>query len=198
MSLTTSTYTALITSEHNQRPKFMAMIAAIVQAAVDQQNELSTFPALFDVDLAVGDQLDKIGLWVGVSRNLPIEVGGISTLPDASYRILVKLFIAMNQWDGTVPGIYNVWNSVFAAEGYKILVQDDQDMTMFVVFLNPPTDIVILSILTEGYFLLRPAGVRIIGYFEPSVPSIPLFGFDAEDSMVSGFDVGDWVVPIVV
>jgi Protein of unknown function (DUF2612) len=198
VSLTPSTYQALVTSEHNLRPNFMAWIAALVQPFVDEQNVLTSFPIIFDIDVAVGDQLDKIGQWVGVSRNLPIEIMGISTLPDASYRILLKLFIAMNQWDGTVPGIYTVWNTVFAAEGYQILVDDGQDMTMFVVFLNPPTDVVILAILTEGYFLLRPAGVRISGYFEPSVPSIPLFGFDIEDSMVSGFDVGAFVVPIVV
>jgi Protein of unknown function (DUF2612) len=191
-------YLSLIPSANNQRPLFLAFVAALVQASVDQQNVMLSLPSLFDIDVAVGDQLDKLGAWIGVIRNLNQEVDGVSVLPDASYRILLKLFIAQNNWDGTIPGMYSIWNTVFAAEGYQILVQDNQDMSMFVVFLNPPTDLLILSILTQGYFLLRPAGVEIIGYFMPSVPGIPAFGFDVENSTVSGFDVGAWVEAIVV
>jgi hypothetical protein len=355
-----SEYLSLITSEHNQRPNFMAWIAALCQPSVDQQNQLANFPSLFDIDVAVGDQLDKIGQWVGVSRSLPQGIiayesiavtnwsfeesglpppgwteynngsgiltlsydtttpyiglqslvltatdrlagvfqaispaspgqtytlyaairyrrGGmlpniylgfydssgnyitsfpinavltdtgwhdlsvtatappgtasmkiasecdyisnppgaseteweidnvsvtldipVSTLDDNEYRILVKLFIAMNQWDGTVPGIYNLWNSVFTAEGYQILVQDGQDMTMFVVFLNPPADAIILAILTSGYFLTRPAGVRITGFYQPSLPfpETPLFGWGVENATIAGWGVGAWIEPV--
>jgi len=391
-----STYLSLITSEHRDKPLFMALIAALVQGSVDQQYVLSTFSSLFDLDLAVGDQLDKLGAWIGVSRNLeaalsvttyptstqlavdtftranedPLNIANWTTVPlltalqilsdlcvpsvgsniecaeyysgvslpadqyaeitvpfvavaepplivfarstftlgsvagyevvieqpssgvyitslvlvaagtetilasydgvinpgdvirlactgdaifvqkngitimsvvdttaasgaagvdlesngsvtavgisrfacgsytpvvesvtsldDEQYRVLLKLFVAMNAWNGTIPGIYSIWNSVFAAEGFKILVQDDEDMTMVVVFLNPPTDIVILAILTQGYFLLRPAGVQINGFYQPSLPfsAFPIFGFDAENATVSGFDVGAWMVPI--
>lgn len=125
-------------------------------------------------------------------------VESITSLDDTQYRTLLKLFVAMNAWDGTIPGIYTIWNSVFAQEGFKILVQDDEDMTMVVVLLNPPTDLVILAILTQGYFLLRPAGVEIGGFYQPSLPisSVPIFGFDAENATVSGFNVGAWMVPV--
>lgn len=122
---------------------------------------------------------------------------GVSVLDDDDYRILLKLFIAMNYWDGTVPGIYTIWNTVFATEGYQILIGDNQDMTMDVVFLNPPNAIVILALFTQGYFLLRPAGVRITGFYEPSI-SGPIFGFDVESSVISGWDVGAWMIPIEI
>jgi hypothetical protein len=189
-------YVELITSEHNQRPNFVALISTICQASVDQQNLLLSFPQLFDVDTAAGDQLDKIGEWAGVSRNLKQEVMGISVLPDDSYRVLVKLFIAQNQWKGTVPDMYVIWNTLFGAQGFQILVQDYQDMSMAIVFINPPADVLTLAILTQGYFLMRPAGVFIIGFFKPSLPDGPVFGFDAENATVSGFDVGDFVVPV--
>jgi len=200
MGIQVSIYQALITSEHNQQPNFMAFVAAICQPSVDLQNQLEKLPSLFDVDLAVGDQLDKIGDWVGVSRDLNQEIMGVSQLPDAEYRILVKLFIAMNAWDGTIPGIYSIWNTVFSAQGYQILVQDNQDMSMLVVFLNPPTDILILAILTQGYFLLVPAGVLIVGFYEPSLPypGTPIFGWGVENSKISGWGVGAWVEKIVV
>lgn len=392
---TPATYLSLITSEHKNRPLFMAFVAALIQASVDQQYVMGTFSSLFDLDLAVGDQLDKLGAWIGVSRNLsaaisvttyptetqlatdtfvranenpldptkwtvatgfgalqiisdaccpalpsgecsevytgvsfppdqwaqipmplipageapvfvairsnvsnddsyfmsiaqptpgqiavglwlavgseeieiqgdyvgpaatgvPILIGAqgslifvqvngftvlsavdtnvtsgapsldmesvgapesscqvngfvagkfnsvtesITSLDDDQYRVLLKLFVAMNAWNGTIPGIYTIWNSVFAQEGFKILVQDDEDMTMVVVLLNPPTDLVILAILTQGYFLLRPAGVEINGFYQPSLPisAVPIFGFDAENATVSGFDVGAWMVPV--
>jgi Protein of unknown function (DUF2612) len=199
MSITPQNYLKLITSEHNQKPNYVAFISALIQATVDQQNNMQGFPALFDVDTAVGDQLDKIGVWVGVSRILNQTVNGISILPDNSYRILIKLFIAMNHWDGTVPGIYSIWDTIFSPEGYKIIVQDNQDMTMFVVFLNPPSDTLILAILTQGYFLLRSAGVMILGYFQPSLGGVPIFGFSSfENSLIAGFGHGAWLQRITV
>jgi uncharacterized protein DUF2612 len=203
MSANVNTYLALVTSEHNLRPNFMAMLAAFLQPHVDQQNGMESFTDLFDVDLAVGDQLDKIGQWVGVSRNLTKVIFGLTKLDDASYRVLLKLFIAQNTWNGTVPGIYSIWNAILAPSYGSILVQDNQDMTMLVVMLTPPGGVLILAVLVQGYFLMRPAGVRISGFFEPSLPfpATPLFGFDVENATISGFDVGAWVVlinPILV
>lgn len=70
-------YTQLVTSEHNTRPKFMATIALLCQGSIDTQNVIATFPNLFDIDQAVGDQLDKIGVWVGVSRELVLPLSGV-------------------------------------------------------------------------------------------------------------------------
>lgn len=67
---TVADYTSLVTSEH-QKPNFLATITALVQPAVDQQNMLATMPGLFDLDNAVGDQLDTVGAWVGISRYIP-------------------------------------------------------------------------------------------------------------------------------
>jgi len=191
-----STYLAVLTSEHNQKPNFVAMVSLFCQASVDQQNLLETFSTLFDVDFAVGDQLDKIGERVGVSRHLNRMVLGVDTLDDPTYRVLIKLFIAENTWDGTVPGIYNIWNAILASTYGPILVDDFQDMTMAIVLMVPPVGLLILAILTNGYFLMRPAGVGIIGFFTPSVPGDPVFGFDAENASISGFDVGAWAIPI--
>jgi len=196
VSANVNAYLSLITSEHKRWPKYMAFIAALCQPSVDQQNLLQQFPSLFDVDLAVGDQEDKIGAWVGVSRNLTQEIMGSSTLNDSDYRILLKLFIAMNSWDGTIPGIYEIWNAILAPTVGGLLVQDNEDMNMYVVLLDPPTNLVILAILSQGYFLMRPAGVLIAGYFEASVVGEPVFGCDAENATIAGPDVGYFVAPL--
>lgn len=64
-------YTQLITSEHNKRPKFTAMVAAVANAWGAVYDFTKTIPADFDLDAAVGAQLDVIGLWVGQSRLIP-------------------------------------------------------------------------------------------------------------------------------
>lgn len=198
MTIDNTQYTKLITSEHNQRPNYMAMIGLTVQPCVDNQNQLANFPALFNIFTAVGDQLDSIGLWVGASRDLQQEVDGVGILADADYRVLLEAVIAANHWDGTVPGAYAIWAIVFAQQNFQIFIQDNQDMTMFYVFVAASVTTVVKALLLDGFLDLRPAGVLMLGYFEPSVPNVPLFGLDAENATVSGLDVGAWVVPITL
>ena len=71
---------------------------------------------------------------------------------------------------------------------------------MFIVLLNPPTDLLTLAVITEGYFLMVPAGVLLLGFYEPSLPfpGTPVFGWGAENATVAGWGVGAWVEPVVV
>lgn len=66
-----SDYTSLVTSEHSVQPNFMATIMALVQPSVDQQKALAAMPGQFDLDVAVGVQLDVVGAWAGISRYIP-------------------------------------------------------------------------------------------------------------------------------
>jgi hypothetical protein len=183
--LTSDEYTGLVTSEHNQRPNFMAMIAVQVQAYVDNINLLRNFQALFDIDLAAGQQLDMIGVWVGASRNISIPLtgvyfsfntvglgfnqgtwlgigdstSGLTTLSDDQYRLLLKAKIASNHWDGTVPGAYAIWAIVFQFEPFTILIQDNQDMTMQFTLVGTNIPAVTKALLTNGLIALIPAGV---------------------------------------
>lgn len=69
-------YSALITSEHSAKPKFMALVQAIAGTAGDIANLIASLPALFDLDTAIGKQLDIVGQWIGQSRVVP----GVLTL----------------------------------------------------------------------------------------------------------------------
>lgn len=214
-----SDYTSLITSEHNQRPNFTAMISAIAAGSVDGQNLLASFVSLFDLDQAVGQQLDCIGQWVGVTRNLAVPLTGVYfsfdtakvgfdqgswfgpgnpianliTLPDDSYRILLRGQIAANQWDGTVPGAYHIWSLAFQLNQFAVLIQDNQDMSITIIFLTQILSAVVKALLLNGLLIARPAAVRITGYFQPSGPG-PVFGFDSTNPNIKGFDQGSWIV----
>lgn len=212
-------YVNLITSEHIDKPNFVAMVAALVQPLADLQVVMGGIPALYDLDAAVGVQEDTVGLWVGVSRNISIPLTGVFfswdvaglgwgegswtpsldatslvVLSDAQYRVLLKARVAANQWDGTIPGAYAVWNQIFVGTGTGILIQDFDDMHMSLALTGPVPDAVTLALFEGGYLSLKPAGVHIDNYITPVVPDTPYFGWGVENSSISGWGVGYWGV----
>lgn len=208
----------LITSEHNQRPKFMDMLENNFQPYADDIAALDSMIMLFDVDVAVGDQLDILGQWIGVSRRISVPLtgvyfsldtallgfdqgswyspfnplGGLVILSDGAYRTLLRARITNNQWDGTIPGAYQVWNTAFAGTGIGILIQDLGNMHMIMALTGVIPDAVTLALFKGGYLNIKPATVKIDAYLTPTVLGAPYFGFDVENSSISGFDVGAW------
>lgn len=220
MSNTTQDYLNLITSEHQDKPDFAATISASVAPMTQVQALMASMIPIFDVDSAVGDQLDIIGKWVGVSRNVKIPIGGvfftwdgssslgwdfgvwqdptnptsITVLPDDSYRILVKARIASNHWDGTTEGAYTIWSIVFP--NITLLIQDNQNMSMNIIIVGTVLDSLTLALLTGGYLPLKPEGVHINSYIVP-LDTNPLFGWDIENAYLQGWDEGSWGVELL-
>lgn len=193
-----SEYTSKIPPEHRQ-PKMIATVKLNTQGYVDTMNLLATFPALFDVDTAVGEQLDFVGANVNVDRQLQAAIdtpgGVVYTLNDDDFRTLVKARIAANHWDGTIPGAYNVLAIAFGPD-YTFLIQDYQDETMAIGIIGPPLSDVAKALLVRGELLIKPADVRIAGYVVPSVPGAPIFGLDVENDNIAGLDVGCWALEV--
>jgi len=212
---TVADYTALITSEHALRPKFVATVELACALQAQLQSVLASLPKEFDVYEAIGAQLDSVGLWVGASRYLRIPLtgvyftwddmvqtgwgagtwkgpfdpdSGLTRLPDDSYRVLILGKIAANHWDGSIPGVYSVWDQVFPAS--DIVIQDNQDMSMVVGIANAQLSTVDLALLTGGYIPLKPEGVRV-SYYAVSDEG-PLFAWDADSVALKGWDYGYW------
>jgi hypothetical protein len=186
-------YLANITSEHQGQPDFTAMVSLFVQPFVDNQNTWAQIPFMFNLDTATQYTLpetnfifDWIGEWVGLSR---------SGLSDTDYQTLLYLQIAINRWDGTVPGLYSAWQTVFAG-AVNLLVQDNQDMSMFIVFNTHPFSPTVTALILSGQFDMRPAGVRMTGYFASSSAAQPVFGLGVDNSSIAGLGVGYIVAPL--
>jgi hypothetical protein len=186
MSGDVSPYTSLITSEHASAPNFVATVAASCQPFADLLAVLQSIPSLYDLDNAVGAQLDTVGLWVGVSRNLAEPLTGVyfsfdtagvgfdqgvwfgpgdSTttlfaLPDDIYRTLLRAKIAANQWDGSIPDAYAIWDIMLQPIGLDIQITDNGDMTMTQTLVGTP-DVVTQAIFNQGLLDLKPAGVSV-------------------------------------
>lgn len=222
MASSTDDYVALITPEHADKPIFVAVIRALTQGFVDNINLMSSFKDLYDLDQAVGEQLDAVGLWVGISRRLTVPLTnvyfswdstallgwdsgswqgafdpstGIVSLPDDAYRTLIRAKIAANNWDSTLIGAENIWSQVFAGSNSQIFIQDKQDMSMIVGFTGDPLDAVQQALLTSGVFPLKPAGVRINFYAIPANTG-PMFAWDVDTTNLKGWDTGSWAQEI--
>lgn len=211
-------YLKLITSEHRVQPNFIAGVSATLQPLADLTYNMSGLPFQFDLDNAIGAQLDVLGLWIGVSRQLSTPLTNVyfafdtegvgfdegawwSTfqpqnqlvfLSDDQYRLLLRARIANNNWDGTITGAYSIWNTVFASTGYGILIQNAAVMHIVFALTGKVPDAVTLALFTGGYLNIKPAGVHIDAFYTPTVQDAPYFGFDVENSSIAGFDVGAW------
>lgn len=217
-------YLNRITSEHNQKPKFMASVAALVQPLADLSDAENSFSWSFDLDFAVGAQLDVIGQWVGRPRALVVPIlgvyfsfddstlgfdrgvwkgpfdpeSGITHLSDEPYRVLLRAKIALNSWDGTIPQSNAIWNKIFSGTGIKVYTIDYGDMSMGTVLGGTTApDALTRALFSQSYLQLKPEGVLHRGTSYITVLGAPAFGFDAQTAAVGGFDRGAWVAPII-
>lgn len=201
--------------------KFLSVVQAVTQPFVDQQGVVESLPLLFDLDIAVGDQLDKVGQWIGPTRYLEEAITGVffsfdtaglgfdegswapnggdavlTALPDGQYRLLLYATVAANHWDGTLPGAERLLNSFWNPLGYTMYVQDNQNMTMSFFLVGPPLNALTAALYNGGYLDVVPAGVSVAAHYfiegSGGIPLAPIFGFDLEIPIISGFDVGYW------
>ena len=66
-------YSTLLTSEYKNSPNFIQTVQLTANAIGDITSLLQSLPAQFDLDNALGSQLDVDGQWIGFSRT----VGGV-------------------------------------------------------------------------------------------------------------------------
>lgn len=211
-----TSYLDLITSEHRSRPNFVAVVTVLLQPLCDLQVNVGVIPALYDIDVAVGDQLDKVGEWIGVTRDVTVALtgvyfslddallgldqgsmqgpddptSGLVQLPDSAYRTLLRARIAANHWDGSIPGAYASWDIAFAGTGFSIGIVDLGNMHMIYVLFGPIPDSLTFALFTGGELSLRPAGVKIDEYITPTADNVPYIGLDSENEFIAGLDIG--------
>lgn len=212
---TLETYLDLIPSANRNQPTFIATLSVWLNFYVYMQALLASISTLFYVRTAVGAQLDVVGIWVGVSRDIAVPItgvyftwddvdsdgwdfgvwkgpfdptSGIVSMPDDVYRNIILGKIAANNWDGTTPGAYAVFAIAFP--NIPMYIEDHQDMTMLMGFPGPPLDSLTKALIEQNYIPLKPEGVGIAYAF--STTNAPIFGWDIENSSISGWDEGTW------
>ena len=152
-------YLNIITSEHRQQPKYIAMLTAYLRKLQDAQLVIEAFDLHFDLNEAIGAQLDRLGDIVGRSRILQFQPENQSAkLNDENYRLIIKAKILQNQWDGTIEDMASLFRQVFPDMQLKII--DNQNMSMEIQVTGLRDDLQ-LQMLNNGYVIPKPEGVRI-------------------------------------
>lgn len=187
-----SAYLDLITSQHRGKPRYEATVAAVLKHTTDIYACAVYLDDYFDVDEAIGKQLDVLGEIVGAKRTLNFQPrGNLSpVLEDPAYRNLIKAKIAQNLWKGGIDDLYGTWLNLF---GNGIVIEDKQDMTITVVVIGMDDEIT-QEMIMEGLIVPKPQSVRVNFMFS----SKPVFGYDMETDTIRGYDHADWVVDFLL
>ena len=180
-------YLGLLASQYANSPKLNKMLYVLLKKFDDVSQCLVQMQTAFDLDTAVGVQLDRLGESAGASRMVPFQPSNSVSplLDDATYRIYIKAKIAQNQWDGTIDSLYTLWQQLFP--GGKITIADQQNMTAE-IFLAGSFTSILQDLIIHGMIIPRPEGVL----YDYVFTHLPAFGFDLNNAYVAGFDTGRW------
>lgn len=183
-------YMNLVTSQHRDKPKFSAMLSALLQPSEDIFSVAVYLDDEFDLDLATGKQQDILGEIVGQSRTVDFQPDrGLSpVLDNYVYKNLLKAKIAKNMWKGCIEDLRDIWLNLF---GKPIVIQDNQDMTIDVVVVGF-NDQMTKNLIQKGYIVPKPQSVGVNYAFADEA----VFGYDMETSAIKGYDHADWMNPL--
>lgn len=187
-SLPTSYYLSLITSEYQQSPNFLGWLSIPLLQLADASTALDSFDDAFDLDLAIGPQLDTLGVIVGQARTVGFQPSnGVSPILDNdTYRLLLRAKIAQNEWDGNIDSLQGIWQTLFP--GGTITIVDGQNMAVSIV-LSGAFRSITQDLIENGYIVPRPQTVEYTYTFS----ELPIFGFSTESSAyIDGFGAGKW------
>lgn len=194
-----SKYTELITNYHAGKPRFVAHVDLSTRPLTDASTALQGLITAFDIDSAVGAQLDILGEWIGRTRIVSQPISGVyfsfdtdglgwdqgiwqgpydpdagyTSLSDDTYRIVLKAKIAINNWNGQNDTLPPILEAALAGSGLKMQIVDNQDMTIS-VWVFPEEDISKVSLeliaaIKQGYLTVKAAGVWAGDIQTPSI-----------------------------
>lgn len=194
-----SKYTDLITNYHRGKPLFVDHVDLSTRPLIDTSTALQNLLTAFDIDSAVGVQLDVLGEWIGRTRIVSQPISGVyfsfdtdglgwdqgvwqgpydpdagfTSLSDDTYRIVLKAKIAINSWDGQNDSLPAILETALDGSGLKMQIVDNQDMTIS-IWVFPEIDISLVSreliaAIKQGYLTVKAAGVWAGDIQTPSI-----------------------------
>ena len=202
-------YLGLFTRQHRGKPKLDAWMTALLQPLIDTQIFCGSMDYAFDIDNAVGVQLDILGEWIGLGRNLyetyayfRYDSGpgfGLGTLEgslghrsptpsgnwsfsDDQYRHMLKAKILYNRWDGSASQAASILSYLVGATASVVTIHDSQ----FILLLPESVADSHKALIDAGLFNFKPAGINLatIAYFGQ------VFSFDNTSATCGGFNYG--------
>lgn len=184
-------YIKLLTSEYQLATNFKQWLQDNLQKAEDGMTAANSLNNNFDLDFAVGDQLDMLGEILGQGRTLTFQPtdGTNPILEDDIYRKLLKAKVVLNHWDGQLYSIEQKWTDIFP--GTQIIIIDNQDMTLS-VSVTGEISTLIQEMIAHDMIMPRPQAVGI--NYTWAVTVLKKFCFDMDTLEFGGFDEANWIL----
>lgn len=180
-----------IYAQYRTKPKAVAWYQITRKLAAELEDPATAVRVMYDIDAAVGEQLNIIGRIVVVDRTFTGEVAlnpGLFAEPDGAefgdeetvfaalfvdqdnqmsddlYRLVIKSKIIKNNSDATIESILYGMN--FLLPNADVLrVTDGEDMSFSVEFYGNITDLERWALL-NAKLVPKPQGVRFNGFLE--------------------------------
>lgn len=184
MTASTDYFTGLVTTEHQDKPRYIETVSLSTQGYADQIALCSQAYDLYDLDNAVGVQLDAVGMWIGLSRFVSLdiqqffswdteglgwdqgvwwEIGDaesvVTQLQDGQYRQLLKIKIACNKFDGTLPSAIKILSDAVSTDGCTVTAAEGRMSVAFTI--TGPISNVMKAVISGNYIPLKPAGIAV-------------------------------------
>ena len=153
MSALDTYYSNLLILQYHNKPKAKATIEASVNLLPDDL--ILEVINGFDIETAVGKQLDILGIYVGVDRFYDDE-GSLEELDDEDYRILVKLKAIANTSDLSHKSLNEALYQFFGND-----VRMDSEGNMEMSYFVPKGKTAVIRAAIQKEVLPRPMGVRV-------------------------------------
>lgn len=149
-------YAKLLVLQYVGKPKAFATIQATAKMFIMDQLPTAVENA-FNVQTAVGVQLDVLGKYAGVTRT-GVGFSGNITLDDSDFQVLIQLATIKNSAGSSLYDIQNLLNTFFPGE---ILVFDYANMRLsYLVSSAVGSQDLVQLFVTEG-LLPKPMGVQL-------------------------------------
>ena len=174
--------------QYRNSPKMIQWLLINGEIGNELQSVIDDVITSYDIDIAIGKQLDIIGRIVGVGREVigditfqttmfgrassqfgrqssqfsPQDVAGNEPLSDEYYRVLIRAKIAKNNSDATIDSIIKGVEFILP-NGAPIVLRDNEDMS-FAIDIYGSVSAIERKILSSIDVVPRPQGVKFSGY----------------------------------
>lgn len=149
-----SYYTDLLIIQYRSLVKAKATVDALVRPTVIDQLPVSVQDA-FEIDTAIGNQLDTIAKYIGVERRVQTFTDWI-TLSDDDFRTLIKIKRALNS---TGSSLNDIQNFIVGSANNILQVFDSKNMQMSFYINSSYASLILAQALIRQKLLPRPMGV---------------------------------------
>lgn len=179
-------FTDLITLEHKDCRKFSKTVefsTAGYQGLIDLCHRAYE---LYDIDNAKGEQLDAVAKWIGIPREIRLDVFKffswdidllgweeaewwteddsryiLHSLTDPVYRRMLKNRILSAHFDGTLPCAVAILRDALAEEVHKFKIEVQEELMKVTFNITGGISDVNKMILRTGMLGIKPGGVFV-------------------------------------